>query len=213
MTKIKICPSILSADFAYLADEAEKMKRSGADMLHVDVMDGHFVPNISLGIPIVKSLSKVTDLELDVHLMISDPLKYLKQFSDAGADSITFHLEAEKNLDKCIKEIRKLGIKCGVSIKPGTSASQLKPYLDDIDLVLIMTVEPGFGGQEFMPAMLDKVRWLKEIKPDLLIQVDGGINESTAKEAIDAGASLLVAGSYVFGSNDPKKAIDSLRRA
>ncbi len=187
------------------------MREAGADMLHFDVMDGHFVPNISFGIPVLQSLNRCTDLLLDVHLMIDAPLRYIKAFAAAGADLITFHLEAAADPTAVIAAIHAEGKKAGVSVKPATPAQDLLRYLDQIDMALVMTVEPGFGGQSFMADMLPKITALRKAAPGLDIQVDGGINAETAKLCREAGANVLVAGSYVFGAVDKKAAVQSLR--
>lgn len=213
--KIKIAPSILSADYAELKNEIEKVKDGGADMLHIDVMDGHFVPNVSIGVPVVKSLRKATDMFFDCHLMISKPYDYIDAFADAGADMISFHIESESDTEKTIDKIISRGVKPALVIKPKTRAEEVFEYLEKLDMVLVMTVEPGFGGQSFMADMLEKVKIIREkadeINPNLLIQVDGGIIPETAKSCINAGADVLVSGSYIFGASDIKSAIESLR--
>lgn len=210
-----ISPSILSADFANLERDIKLVQDNGADWIHVDVMDGHFVPNITIGVPVVKSLKKITDLPLDVHLMIDNPDKYVEPFANAGADILTFHYEAifsSQNILDLIKKIHSFGIKCGISIKPKTSPEVLIPYLDIVDMALIMTVEPGFGGQEFMSDCAEKIKFIKQMASEkLIIQVDGGINEKTGKICKEFGANSLVAGSYIYKSSDIKRAIDSLK--
>jgi ribulose-phosphate 3-epimerase len=213
--KVMIAPSLLSCDFAHLGREVEAIAKAGADLVHVDVMDGHFVPNITIGLPVVRSLKKISPLPLDVHLMISHPLKYAAEFAKAGSDYITFHIESEDDTAATLAAIRDGGAKAGLTLRPGTPVERLLPYLPEVDMVLIMTVEPGFGGQSFMADMLPKIevvrRWKDEHKPHMLIEVDGGINKDTAPLAIAAGADVLVAGSAVFGRSDYAAAIAQLR--
>ncbi len=208
--KVLVAPSILSADFSRLADEIKDVERAGCDMIHVDVMDGHFVPNLTIGPVVVKWIRKVTKLPLDCHLMITEPWKYLDDFKRAGADWITVHYEAcSSNLSDVLQKIRALGLKRGVSVKPQTPVQVLEPYLGDIDLVLVMTVEPGFGGQAFMEGPLQKVPSFRK-KFQGLISVDGGINPETAAKARACGVDILVAGTSIFRNPDRKRAIQSL---
>ena len=213
--KIKISPSILSADYASLKSEIEKVKNGGADMLHVDVMDGHFVPNISIGPPVIKSIRKATDMFLDCHLMISNPCDYVDSFVKSGADLIAFHVESNSNVEETIEKITSAGVLPALVVKPGTPAESVFPYLSKIAMVLVMTVEPGFGGLSFMEDMLPKIKAIREkadeVNPALMIQVDGGIVPETAKKCVDAGADVLVSGSYIFGASDIAGAIESLR--
>ena len=203
-----VAPSILSADFANLQRELEDMKAAGITWVHVDIMDGHFVPNISIGIPVVKSLRKVTDLTLDVHLMITEPIRYVKAFCEAGADLVTVHLEADtpEKIHEALAQIRSMGVKAGISVKPGTPAEALAPFLKEVDLILVMTVEPGFGGQKFMEDMMPKLaalrRALDEVNPGCLLSVDGGIDTHTAPICKRSGAGVLVTGSAFFRAPD-----------
>ena len=213
MNKIIISPSILSADFANLQRDIELVENTGATWIHVDVMDGHFVPNISIGIPVVKSLKKIAKLPLDVHLMIENPMKYIPQFIESGADIITVHYEAcADNLDEIIEYVHSQNIKIGVSIKPATAPNVLDSYLEKIDLALVMTVEPGFGGQKFMPDAAQKIQDIRAKAPsELIIQVDGGINEQTGAYCKELGANSLVAGNYIYKAQDIAQAIASLK--
>ena len=217
MKKIQISPSILSADFSQLGNEIKRLEEGGADMIHVDVMDGHFVPNLTIGPPVIKALKKNSSLLFDVHLMISPVHKYIESYSDAGADIITIHPEATEDLSESISKIKELKKKVGVSLNPETKVEVILDYLDKIDLVLIMSVNPGFGGQKFMPEVLSKIKQLKEVQSqkglDFDIEIDGGINFDNSKIAIQAGANILVSGTTIFKSNngDIKKNIELLK--
>ena len=211
----KIAASILSADFADLAADCQRLLNQGTDLLHFDVMDGHFVPNISFGAPVLECLHKaLPEVFYDVHLMISHPLQYAEPFIKAGASLYNFHLECEDDIQQTIDAVKALGCKVGLTIKPGTAPEALAPYLDQLDLVLVMSVEPGFGGQKFMPSALEKLRWLKEERAKrsarYLLEVDGGVDDTTAPLCVEAGADILVAGSAVFGAADPAAAVRRL---
>jgi len=217
MKKIQISPSILSADFSQLGNEIKKLEKGGADMIHVDVMDGHFVPNLTIGPPVIKALRKQCSIKFDVHLMISPVHKYIEAYADAGADIITIHPEATDNLEQSILKIKSLKKKVGVSLNPESKINLITNHIEKIDLVLIMSVNPGFGGQKFMPEVLDKVKQLKKIQSEkninFDIEIDGGINFDNCQSAIEAGANILVSGTTVFKSNngDIKKNIDLLK--
>ena len=217
MKKIQISPSILSADFSQLGNEIKRLEECGADMIHVDVMDGHFVPNLTIGPPVIKALKKQSSIVFDVHLMISPVHKHIKDYADAGADIITIHPEATENLKSSILKIKELNKKVGISLNPNTKTEVILGYLDQIDLILIMSVNPGFGGQKFMPEVLEKIKELKKIKDkkkfNFDIEIDGGINFDNSKLAIEAGANILVSGTTIFKSNngDIKKNIELLK--
>lgn len=212
MSKIIISPSILSADFANLERDIKRVENAGADWIHVDVMDGHFVPNITIGVPVVKSIKKVSNLPLDVHLMIENPEKYIKSFAEAGSDILTFHYEAVTDVNSVVNIIKSYGVKAGMSIKPKTPAEEILEFLPLLDLVLVMTVEPGFGGQSFIKVCAGKIPLIKKYASEnLIIQVDGGINAETAKICTAYGANSLVAGNYIYKSGDIQKAVQSLR--
>ncbi len=214
---IKIAPSILSADFSKLGEEIKEVERAGADWIHVDVMDGHFVPNITMGPLVVDAIRPITDLPLDVHLMIENADQYVEAFAKAGADYITVHVEANPHLHRTLQKIRQAGAKPGVVLNPHTPVSAIEPILEEIDLVLFMTVNPGFGGQQFIPSVLKKVEELKAIIDErqlsIDIEIDGGINDETVKDAVKAGANVFVAGSAIFGKEDRESALQAIKRA
>ena len=213
---ISIAPSILSADFAHLADEISKAEKGGADLLHVDVMDGHFVPNITLGPPVVSSIRKITDLPLDVHLMIEHPARYIEEFVQAGANWISVHLEADVHLNRTIRSIQDRGVQAGVALNPATPLSMLEEILPEVDFVLVMSVNPGFGGQKFIPSTIQKIRKLREMIASngyrARIEVDGGIGPGNLRDVILVGAEVVVAGSAIFGAPDVTEAVRGLRQ-
>lgn len=209
---IKISPSMLAGDYANLERELKKCSDGKADLIHLDVMDGHFVSNISIGAPVIKAMKAVCSIPFDVHLMISDPLKYIDDFVDAGADIITFHTECDSDIEKTIDKIISSGCKASLAIKPNTPVDAVLPYLHRLSMVLVMTVEPGFGGQSFMECVMPKVTRLRELCPDLDIQVDGGVNFETIKTAGKAGANVFVAGSAIFKSDDPAATIQKMKK-
>jgi len=212
---IKIAPSILSADFAKLGEDVKKLEVSGADLVHIDVMDGMFVPNISFGIPVIKSIRNLTKLPFDVHLMIEEPARYVKDFVDAGADIITIHAEADKHLDRTINYIKSFGVKAAVALNPATPVNTIKHLIGSLDMVLIMSVNPGFGGQKYIKYASDKIQEVRDLanlyNPTLMIQVDGGVDKDTIGEVVNAGADVIVAGSAVFKNGDIEGNIKNLR--
>ena len=214
---LRIAASILAADFSALGEAVATAEQGGADLIHVDVMDGHFVPNITIGPPVVRAIKRVTSLPLDVHLMIADPARYLTAFAEAGADFLSVHVEATPHLHGTLTEIKKLGIRAGVALNPSTPASVLNEIATEVDFILVMSVNPGFGGQKFIPRTLTKIAAIQDIlenaKNEASIEVDGGINHSNAGDVVGAGANMLVAGSAIFGSPDPSQAIEMLRLA
>ena len=212
-----LAPSLLSADFVRLAEEIARVEAAGADWLHLDIMDGHFVPNLTFGPPIVAAIRKISKLPLDVHLMVTNPAALVEQFAEAGADYLTVHVETEPHLHRLVNRIRELGVIPAVTLNPATSVDLLDEILSEVDMVLVMSVNPGFGGQKFIPASLDKIRRLrqklKRLDRQVLIEVDGGVNQETAPQLIEAGVDVLVAGSAVFGSADMKATIAALKQA
>ncbi|WP_338489179.1 ribulose-phosphate 3-epimerase [Ruoffia tabacinasalis] len=212
---MKVAPSILSADFSKLGDDLVDIVSNGADYIHIDMMDGNFVPNLSFGPMVMKSIRPLTDKTFDCHLMIEEPERYIELVAESGADIISVHVEATKHIHRVIQQIRQTGTKAGVVINPGTPVGAIEAVLADVDLVLVMTVNPGFGGQTFIPSSLNKIKKLKALREEnnynYEIEVDGGINEDTSKKCLEAGADVLVAGSYIFSHNNRKEAIDSLR--
>ena len=213
MPKVKVAPSILSSDFSRLGEEIAAVVEAGADLIHFDVMDGHFTPNITMGPPVVAALRRVCTVPMDVHLMITDPGDYVETFAQAGADIISFHVEACRHPLRLIDKIKDLGCKAGIVLNPGTSQDEIEFIVDAVDMVLVMTVNPGFGGQAFIPEMLEKIRLVRAMIGDRDLEVDGGIDDRTAADVVDAGANVLVAGSYIFKSDSYLEAIENIKQA
>lgn len=212
MSSLQVAASLLASDFGHLADEAKRAVDAGVDALHLDVMDGHFVPNLSMGPAVVAAVNRATDAFLDVHLMIYNPYDYVERFIEAGADRITFHFEATENVEETLAYIRKCGVQAGLAFRPETSETFVTPFLEKCDLVLMMTVNPGFGGQAFMPEVLERIRYVRDMSQKIDIQVDGGINLETASMAKDAGANVFVAGTYLFSDPNMQEKVDALHR-